>query len=51
MIKGVSTFMNVVTYPLAIQRHGVNVWGLSSQPLSIMGMWHIGKNTESVLIL
>lgn len=50
MTKGVSTFMNVVTIPLAIQRYGVDVRVLLSQPFSIVVMWRIGKNMESILI-
>lgn len=38
MIKGMSTFMNVVIYPLAIEKHGFNVGVPLPQPLSIMMM-------------
>lgn len=40
--------MNVVTFPLAIQRYGVDVQVLLSQPFFIVVMWHIGKNMESM---
>lgn len=51
MIKGVSTFVNVVMYPSATERHGVAIWGLLPQPSSIVMMWCTGRNMESVLIL